>query len=421
MMSAKPTRAKAPTSKGAAARPKKPDGGILDALSDAIESGAGLPEVTRAAAKLLDASIALIDRSSAVLAVAAQSPAEETRLLEAGSGVIVSELRVADAVVGELRYRPREGAPAGMTARMVGTLLALEVERARSPEWASDEAAANLVRAILEREVTDRGDIIARAAELGAQVESGAGVVIARAMPHAAQAGEWRVRVLTVSLRALRGSANGTLAALSEGEGAEVSAIVPAAEPVVLERAANALARELEGSLAGFAVFVARSRFAADPVDLYRAGREAILAANVGEAEGRSPLSFEDTGSYRLLLPAMSEDRSELERFYQETVAPLAAYDEQYETDLLATVEAFLENDGNVTPTAAQLFTHRHTIRYRLERVRELSGHDMSSTEGREKLGLGLKAMRVLGIASAHGPATEPGTEAGRVRRPSED
>ncbi len=417
-MSAKPTRTKVPASKAPA---KASDGGLLDALSDAIESGAGLPEVARAAAKVLEASIALIDRSSAVLAVAATSPAEEKRLLEAGTGVIVTELRVADAVVGELRYRPRAGAPAGMTARMVSTLLALEVERARSPEWASDEAASKLVTAILERQVTDRGDIVARAAELGAQVEAGGGVVIARAMPHAAQAGEWRNRVLTVSLRALRGSSSGTLAALGAGEGAEVVAIVPTADAAVLARAAAAVQRELEATLAGFAVFVAHSRLAADPADLYRAGREAALAANVGEAEGRTPLSFEDTGSYRLLLPAMSEDRLELERFYQETVAPLAAYDEQYETDLLGTVEAFLNNDGNVTPTAAQLFTHRHTIRYRLERVRELSGHDMSSTEGREKLGLGLKAMRVLGIASAHGPATEPGTEAGRVRRIAEE
>jgi hypothetical protein len=60
-------------------------------------------------------------------------------------------------------------------------------------------------------------------------------------------------------------------------------------------------------------------------------------------------------------------------------------------------------------------------VRYRLERVRELSGHDIFSTEGRERLGLGLKAMRVLGIPSPEGPATEPGTEAGQVRRPSED
>jgi DNA-binding PucR family transcriptional regulator len=168
-------------------------------------------------------------------------------------------------------------------------------------------------------------------------------------------------------------------------------------------------------------VTVSRSRWVSDPVDLYRAGKEALLAVNVADAEGRALLAFEDTGSYRLLLPAMSEDPAELERFYAETVAPLAAYDDQYETELVATVEAYLANDGNVTPTAAQLFTHRHTVRYRLERVRELSGHDISSSEGREKLSLGLKAMRVLGIAPPRGPATEPGTEGGQVRRPADD
>ena len=403
------------------ARAKAAEPGGIEALSEAIESGAGLPEVARAAARILASSVALIDRSSAVLAVAAPSSAEEERLLEKGAGVIVAELRVADAVVGELRYRPRAEAPAAMSARMVATLIGLEVERARAPEWASDEAAGELVRAILARDVTDRGDIVARAAELGARVEAGGGVVIARAIPHAAQTGDWRARVLTVALRALRAVASGTLTDLGGDEGAEVTAIVPADEEAILERATASLRRELESSLAGFHAFVARSRWAQDPADLYRAGKEAMLAANVGEAEGHALLAFEDTGSYRLLLPAMSEDQAELERFYAETVAPLAAYDEQYETDLVTTVEAYLENDGNVTPTAEQLFTHRHTIRYRLERVRELSGHDMSSTEGREKLGLGLKAMRVLGIPSAHGPATEPGAAAGRVPRPQDD
>jgi len=47
--------------------------------------------------------------------------------------------------------------------------------------------------------------------------------------------------------------------------------------------------------------------------------------------------------------------------------------------------------------------------------VRELTGLDVSSTDGREKLSLGLKAMRVLGIAAPRGPATEPGAEGGRV------
>ena len=102
----------------------------------------------------------------------------------------------------------------------------------------------------------------------------------------------------------------------------------------------------------------------------------------------------------------MSENPSELQRFYAETVEPLVAYDEQYETDLVRTLETFLEADGNVAGTAQRLFTHRHTIYYRLERVRELSGLDVSSSDGREKLSLGLKSMRVLGIASAGGPAS---------------
>ena len=80
---------------------------------------------------------------------------------------------------------------------MVTTLLALELERARSPEWASDEAAGEFVRAVLERRVTDRGDIVARAGELGAKVEQGAGAIFARAAPRSAQTGEWRARVMT--------------------------------------------------------------------------------------------------------------------------------------------------------------------------------------------------------------------------------
>ena len=110
----------------------------------------------------------------------------------------------------------------------------------------------------------------------------------------------------------------------------------------------------------------------------------------------------------------MSEDPSELQRFHDETVAPLVAYDEQYETELVRTLESFLDADGNVARTAEKLFTHRHTIRYRLERVKELTGLDVGSTDGRERLGLGLKAMRVLGIV----PPGRPGQRGGRRGRP---
>lgn len=394
---------------------------LLDALSEAVEAGAGLPAVARAAARVLDASVALIDRSSSVLAVAGASPDQEERLLSGGEGVTAVELRVADTTVGELRYRAKSPPPPAI-ARMVTTLLALELERSRAPEWASEEVASAFVDDVLARRVTDRGDIVARGAELGADLDRGAGVLVLRAAPRAAQSGEWRGRVLTLALRALRSLAPGSLATTEDAEpAAEVAVIVPAEDDDRLARAAAGLARELADSLSGFHLTIGRSRRAADPVDLHRAGAEASLAVNVGEAEGRPLLAFEDTGAYRLLLPAMSDDPAELERFYAETIKPLSDYDDQYETELVTTVEAYLDNDGNVAATAKQLFTHRHTIRYRLERVRELCGHDVSSTEGREKLGLGLKAMRVLGIASPRGPALEPGAGGGKVARGVED
>jgi DNA-binding PucR family transcriptional regulator len=178
---------------------------------------------------------------------------------------------------------------------------------------------------------------------------------------------------------------------------------------------------ELAGGMSGFQTAVACSRAVGDPVDLHRAGAEAVLTANVAEARGVATLTFEETGSYRLLLTAISEDPSELHRFFDETVAPLITYDEQYETELVRTLDTFLDEDANVARTAERLFTHRHTIRYRLERVRELTGLDVSSTDGRERLGLGLKAMRVLGMAPPGGPALEAGAEAGRVPSAEKD
>jgi DNA-binding PucR family transcriptional regulator len=229
--------------------------------------------------------------------------------------------------------------------------------------------------------------------------------------------------VLAVADRGARAVVSRAVAALGERDdrpGAEVVVLLPGADDALAARTADALARELQAALPGHTFAIGRSRVASDPNDLHRAASEALLAANVAEGDAERPvLAFEETGAYRLLLTAMSEDPGELQRFYADTVEPLVAYDDQYETDLLQTVEAFLDADGNVAGTAQRLFTHRHTIRYRLERVRELTGLDVGSTDGREKLSLGLKAMRVLGISHRGGPAREAGAEAGRVPRRS--
>jgi DNA-binding PucR family transcriptional regulator len=248
-------------------------------------------------------------------------------------------------------------------------------------------------------------------------------MIVARAHPQAPTDEGWRGRVRAVAERGARAVVSRSIAALSEREGvvgAEVLLLVPGGEETTAARAAEAVLREMQAGLAGYTFAIGRSRLAGDAVELPRAASEALLAANVAQGSADGPtLAFEQTGAYRLLLSAMSENPSELQRFFAETVEPLVAYDDQYETDLVQTLEAFLEADGNVAGTAQRLFTHRHTIYYRLERVRELSGLDVSSSDGREKLSLGLKAMRVLGITSAAGPASEAGAEGGRVpRRP---
>jgi len=409
----------------------------FEEVSEAVESGAGLPAVARAAGHALDASVVVVDSAEAVLAVACLSPEDERAVLAGEGDTEAFDLRVADHRVGRLRLRSRGTPPDAALVRIVTTLIAQEADRARAPERASEAAMAGFLSDLFSRKLTDRENILARGSELGADLADGATAIVARARPHGPEEGDWRARVLAVAWRGARTVDRTSLAACVElgpprrRPGApdqrraraerELVVLVPGSGPESGKRAAASVYSALESSLTGFGLVVAMSRPAADPTDLHRAASEALLAANVADARGEDRITFEETGAYRLLLPAMSEDPRELQRFHDETVAPLVAYDDQYETELVRTLESFLEADGNVAKTAERLFTHRHTIRYRLDRVRELSGLDVGSTDGRERLSLGLKSMKVLGIAPPGGPAREAGTGAGRVPREEKD
>jgi len=395
-----------------------PDLTALAAITDAVEDGAGLPAILRAAARALDTSLILIDRSASVLAVAARSPADERSLMRDGEDVTTIDLKVADATVGKLRMRAAERPADASLLRLVTTLIASEVERVRAPERASEEAATTFQRAVLTGQIEGREEAITRGKELGADLAADACVVVIRAHPRSPTEEDWRRRMLALVARGARSIAPGSIAApTTEEAGGEIAVLLPDGDGEMGRRAVSAILRELESGLPGFAFAVGRSRRTDDPLELHRARNEALLAANVVEGEPeRVELGYEETGTYQLLLPHMN-DPIELRRFYDETVRPLVVYDEQYETDLLGTLSTFLECDANVNATASRLITHRHTVRYRFERVRELTGLDVSSTDGREKLSLGLKAMRVLGIAPPRGPAHERGAEGGRVPR----
>jgi sugar diacid utilization regulator len=158
--------------------------------------------------------------------------------------------------------------------------------------------------------------------------------------------------------------------------------------------AARSIASRLRGH--GPAAF---SSFCAEPAELGRAVAEAELMLDVIARDERvaDQLGAEiGNGVYRLLFRAMATDPDEVRRFYEDTVEPLVAHDRQYRTDLLGTLEAYLANDCNMNATARAVFAHRHTVAHRLGRIRELTGLDAALGEDRERLGLGLKAHRIV-------------------------
>src|SRR3954470_21796089 len=241
----------------------------LEAVAEAVEAGDGLPALARAIGGALEASVAILDRSSSVLAVACVSPEDERAVLEAREGVLRIDLQVSGMVVGEVRLRGRRGTmpPPGLT-RAIAALTALEVERAAQPERASEEAVGRFLRDLFQRRVTDRENILARGKELGADLSDGAGVLVARAHPLVPEEGDWRARVALAVGRGARRAARGALAGWVELQSrSELAVLVPTAEPDAIRRAVDTVAAELTGGLTGFHTAVASSRTVSDPVD----------------------------------------------------------------------------------------------------------------------------------------------------------
>ncbi|MBD0354700.1 MAG: helix-turn-helix domain-containing protein [Rubrobacteraceae bacterium] len=173
--------------------------------------------------------------------------------------------------------------------------------------------------------------------------------------------------------------------------------------PEELPEEARRLAREVQryvkGLLPDLTVSVGIGRYKRDPSLLPDAYSEAEVALEIGyRIHGPSSVStFDGTGTYKLLFRVLQENPEELEAFYGETLEPVVLYDSRYGTELIKTLTTYLENDASTVRTATGLFAHRHTIRYRLDRVGELTGLDVDKSEDRERLMLGIKAMQLLG------------------------
>jgi sugar diacid utilization regulator len=186
--------------------------------------------------------------------------------------------------------------------------------------------------------------------------------------------------------------------ALAEALDGRVVSIIPARGGDDAPERAIAQAEKLVKRLRRYGA-AGHSWFCASPGDLHRAIREAELVLDVTARDERIAEQVGTglaDGVYRLLFRALISEPEEVRSFYEDTVAPLVEHDGEYRTDLVGTLEAYLANDCNMNATARAIYAHRHTISYRLDRVRELTGLDPSVTEERERLGLGIKAYRVL-------------------------
>jgi sugar diacid utilization regulator len=283
--------------------------------------------------------------------------------------------------------RPEPEAVEFLHLAAVAALTEVAVEEAR--EEVEENVRGSFLEELRERpDGLDPADVIRRAARLGCDLERGAVVLCAELTSE-------RPRHVVALISS---EYPGALAQHVEGGPAgRVYALLPAAgdgEQATTIAAARALAARLQRH-----GVVALSSFYADPAELGRAIQEAELVLEVlqrGDGLGGPIQEDIGTGTYRLLFRVLASHPEEVRSFYEDTVASIVRYDDQYRTDLVQTLEAYLEHNCNMNATAAAIYAHRHTVAYRLERVKELSGLDPMQTEDRERLGLGLKAYRII-------------------------
>jgi sugar diacid utilization regulator len=108
-----------------------------------------------------------------------------------------------------------------------------------------------------------------------------------------------------------------------------------------------------------------------------RSAQEADLALRMQrEAGGPERVTlFDELGVYKVL--AMSGDTAAMERFVAEWLGRLIDYDSRHGTDLVLTLSEYLDRGGSYDATARALSVHRSTLKYRLKRIREVSGLDI--------------------------------------------
>lgn len=138
-------------------------------------------------------------------------------------------------------------------------------------------------------------------------------------------------------------------------------------------------------------------------VDLRESYQEAKRALDIGKRvkPQQSTIHFHD-----VLVEDMLQDVADhpsLTALTGMLIEPLAHYDKEYGTELLPTLEVFLRSGGNTKRVAEELYIHRNSVLYRLERIREILNIDWNEAETRSRLDLVMRAWKMKRAAGKLG------------------
>lgn len=381
-------------------------------MVEAILAGEGLPRVAELTANELAAPVVIIVPR---LRVACRAPRGRDEVIRSSLGQL--ERYVSERIGGR-----RSLAPVGLVAEtpivcgneVIGYVLLLRGSEP-PPEFAGDYLHMAAAAAVSELAVQDareavvremRGSLleelrscpdgdgqetVRRATRLGCDLANGAVALCVE--PNDARPGQMMATIVSEYPGALAQR----IEASTPGGTDRVYALLPAGNgggAMATGVAGRKLASRLSRSGA-----VGLSSFHSDPADLGTAIREAELVLNVlRQSDGVPWFDFQDvrSGIYRLLFRMLASHAEEARSFYEETVGPIVRYDGEHHSDLVGTLDAYLEQNCNMNATAATIYAHRHTIAYRLDKVRALTGLDPTRAADREQLALGLKIHRII-------------------------
>jgi PucR family transcriptional regulator, purine catabolism regulatory protein len=126
----------------------------------------------------------------------------------------------------------------------------------------------------------------------------------------------------------------------------------------------------------------------------FHEARCALEAAALSNGSSPAVASYRDLGAFQLLLSLQDDDALRL--YCDSVLGPLEDASGEYGDELIRSLEAFIEQNGQWEKAARELYCHRHTLRYRIRRVEQLTGRDLSNARDRIEFWLALRARELV-------------------------